>query len=126
MPFPAGERATISIDLLQVLNLVITQLLCNRVGGGKIAVREFLLFDAGVRRALEEVDPNEWPGMIRRMLSKGETHLGHPIIGQGMDVSARKLFEQGLISEDAMRHVSSRALVEGKIKPNENNEFGEE
>jgi defect-in-organelle-trafficking protein DotB len=112
MPFPAAERATISIDLLQVLNLVVTQLLCRRVGGGKVGVREFLVFDAGVRRALEDRDPNDWPKMIRKMLSTGETHLKHKVVGQGMDVAARRLHEKGIISYDDMKHISARAEIE--------------
>ena len=112
MPFPAAERATISVDLMQVLNLVVTQLLLRRVGGGKVAIREYMVFDAGVRRSLEDVPPDNWPKMLRQMLSCGYTPEGRPIIGQAMDKAAQALHEQGLISEEDMRFASSRAASE--------------
>ena len=112
MPFPAAERATISVDLMQVLNLVVTQLLLRRVGGGKVAIREYMLFDAGVRRALEDVPPDNWPKMLRQMLSSGQTPQGRPVIGQAMDKAARALHAEGLISEEDMHFASARAASE--------------
>ncbi len=108
MPFPAGERATISIDLLQVLNLVVTQTLHPRIGGGKVAVREFLVFDRSVRRALEEADHDHWPAMLRAMLATGRTPAGDPVVGQSMETAARALRDAGVLSDDSLRYLASR------------------
>ena len=112
MPFPGPERATISVDLLQVLNMVVTQILVKRVGGGKQALREFMIFDTNVKRALEEISPDEWPRMIRKMLSSGFTPQGKPVIGQAMDKAAKALFARNLISEEDMHAASVRTAVE--------------
>ena len=114
MPFPAGERATISVDLLQVLNIIVTQLLLPRLGGGKQAVREYLVFDGNVRVALEDQEANEWPRLLRKMLRIGKTDQGHPVIGQSMAVAARELVIRGRISEEAARYVIQRTAIEEK------------
>lgn len=106
MVFDPSERRTIAVDLLQVLNLVVTQLLVDKVGGGKQAVREYMVFDAAVRRELENMPVDDWPSQIRRMLSERR------VVGQSMAQTARKLLEQGLITETTAHHLAAREATE--------------
>ena len=106
LTFPPSERQTIALDLLQVLNMVVTQLLPDRVGGGKVAVREFMVFDAKVRRTLENVDVQYWPGKIRSLLKAGK------VIGQSMSQAAEKLFAQGLVSAETLEKLKARENAE--------------
>ncbi len=106
MVFDPSERRTIAVDLLQVLNLVVTQLLVDKVGGGKQAVREYMLFDSKVRRELENSPVDDWPSQIRRMLSERR------VVGQSMAQTARKLLEEGVITEETARHLAAREATE--------------
>lgn len=106
MPFDPSERRTIAVDLLQVLNLIVTQLLVDRIGGGKVAVREFMLFDAKVRRALEDISVDEWPSHIRKMLSEKR------VTGQSMAQAAAILHQEGKITLEVRKHLEIREASE--------------
>lgn len=104
MVFDPSERRTIAVDLLQVLNLIVTQLLVERVGGGKVAVREYMLFDANVRRELEDIPVEEWPARLRRILSEKR------VVGCSMAQSARDLYREGKITEEVKKHLEIREI----------------
>ena len=43
-------------------------LLVPREGGGKISLREYMIFDAETRAAFLRRDPDEWPGIARTFM----------------------------------------------------------
>ena len=109
MFFPGSERRGISIDLLECLNLLVTQLLLPRVGGGKVGCREFMVFDRKVRIALNSLDPEEWPGKIREMLNERR------VIGRSMADSARELLQANKITSETFEWVAARSSGESKV-----------
>lgn len=111
MAFPANERQTIAIDLLQVVNLIVTQLLITKIGGGKQGIREFMVFDANVRKFLEDLPVDTWPAQIRQMLTNKRVN-GRSIIGQSMKESADKLVASGVITPDVAMYISARQNAE--------------
>jgi defect-in-organelle-trafficking protein DotB len=108
--FSASERRGVAVDLLESLNMVVNQLLLDRVGGGKVAVREFMIFDRNVRTALMALDPDEWPTRIRQMLSL------HQVVGQSMSEDAERLLLKGVISPETFEWVANRTSNSSKIE----------
>jgi defect-in-organelle-trafficking protein DotB len=66
--FPHGERKARAIDIMNVLRMVVTQILVPRIGGGKVSLREYMIFDAETRAAFLRRDPDEWPGIARTFM----------------------------------------------------------
>lgn len=66
--FPADERKARAIDIMNVLRMLVTQILVPREGGGKISLREYMIFDAETRAAFLRRDPDEWPGIARTFM----------------------------------------------------------
>lgn len=102
MPFARDERDTVGIDLLQVLNLVVTQILVRDRQGGRVAIREFLVFDAALRRRLEASPAEQWPAIVREILLSGRG------IGRSMTAAATELLREGRIDEEIHAYVVAR------------------
>ncbi len=62
--FPPEERAERAVALLQGLTLVVTQMLVPNPEGGRTAIREWLVFDGGLKRRLFDTPREEWPRTI--------------------------------------------------------------
>ncbi len=87
---PADERANLVDALGQSLRLVINQRLAPSTDGKRTALREFLVFDAALRRRMQQADPSEWPDLAQRALD-GQ--------GQSYPAAIRAALEQGRITE---------------------------
>ena len=86
--FDPDERSERAYALMETLRMVVTQALVPRVGGGRVGVREWMVFNDIVREKLLDMDFNEWTSEIQRMLSN---------YGRSMNKSASMLFEEGVI-----------------------------
>ncbi len=86
--FEPDERAERAYALMETLRLVCTQALVPKIGGGRLGVREWMLFDDRVREKLLDMDYNQWSPEVQRMIDQ---------YGQTMEKSATKAFEAGLI-----------------------------
>ncbi len=86
--FDPDERSERAYALMETLRMVVTQALVPRVGGGRVGVREWMVFNDIVREKLLDMDFNEWTSEIQRMLSN---------YGRSMNKSASILFEEGVI-----------------------------
>jgi len=87
---PVDERANLVNALGQSLRLVINQRLAPSTDGKRTALREFLVFDAALRRQMQAADPSEWPDLAQRAL---DSH------GQSYPAAIRAALEQGRITE---------------------------
>jgi len=87
---PADERANLVNALGQSLRLVINQRLAPSTDGRRTALREFLVFDAALRRKMQAADPSEWPDLAHRALD-GQ--------GQSYPAAIQAALEQGRITE---------------------------
>ncbi len=88
--FPADERHGRTLDIMETIRLVIWQKLVPRVGGGRVALREYLVFDENVRDKLIGEVPETVTQATRRLVYE---------FGQPMIVDAKSKFDEGLISE---------------------------
>lgn len=106
--FVPSERMTKVFELAESLRLVIVQRLVRRVDGkGRVALREFLVFDQAVRDQLRVATSlREAEHMLAKLVErKGQTMLS----------SAQRAFDAGLISADIMTVIereSKSSLIE--------------
>jgi defect-in-organelle-trafficking protein DotB len=106
LPFPAEERETMAIDLLQVLNLIVTQLLVRDRTGGRTPIREFLVVTPELRHLLETRPLADWPRLLRETLSTGRAP------GRSLAASARLLARQGRIDDETAAYIAARETRE--------------
>lgn len=86
--FDGDERAERAYALMETLRMVVTQVLVPKINGGRVGVREWMVFNDLVREKLLDMDFNEWSSEIQRMI---------PNYGQTINKTATKLFEDGVI-----------------------------
>ncbi len=86
--FDSGERLERAYALIESTRLIVTQALVPRVGGGRVALREYLIFDEHVREHLLETPLENWTSETQNMLEK---------YGRTMQKSANAVYSQGLI-----------------------------
>lgn len=88
--FDANERSGRQIDLIEQLNIIIAQRLLRTVDGGKVAVREYLIFDDEVKVRLQSVDPLLLNVETRKIMQERKN---------GMVIEAKKLLNKGIIDK---------------------------
>ena len=100
--FPANEQAQIRTMLAESLQAVVSQLLCRKIGGGRIAVHEILLWTDGLPNTIRE-------GQISNIRTIIEANRG---IGMcSMDGGLKTLMENGIITgEEAYMKASDKKL----------------
>ncbi|MBY0428072.1 MAG: Flp pilus assembly complex ATPase component TadA [Alphaproteobacteria bacterium] len=86
--FDSGERLERAYALIESTRLIVTQALVPRVGGGRVALREYLIFDEHIREHLLETPLENWTSETQNMLEK---------YGRTMQKSANEIYSQGLI-----------------------------
>lgn len=102
MPFPDDVRRSMAVDIMESLRMVVTQLLIPRVGGGKVACREYMVFGRDIREVFLKESMDDWPKVSRRLLAEERA------IGKTMAKSALDLLARGLIDESVYERVAAR------------------
>lgn len=100
--FPPDEQATRGYDIISSARAIVTQILVERVGGGRVALREYLGFDRDIRRHLLSLPMTAWPAELEKFV---ESH------GQPMRVAAERALRDGLISEETYAWVVGRPSI---------------
>lgn len=100
--FPPDIRYQMSLDIMQQLRVACTQKLVEKVGGGRVAVREYMVFGHEIRAAFLREKTENWPKLVRSMLAEERA------IGQSMAQGAMKLLRAGLISEETFEEVAGK------------------
>ncbi len=88
--FENEERAERAYALMETMRMIVTQALVPKINGGRIGVREWMVFPDEVREKLLDMDFSQWSVEIQRMI---------PFYGQTMNKSATLVFEKGLIEK---------------------------
>ena len=86
--FEPGERNERAYALMETLRMIVTQALVPKVGGGRIGLREYLVFDDNIREQLLNMPIDKWTVEAQRFLVR---------YGRTMEQSANTAFESGLI-----------------------------
>lgn len=84
--FEPEERSERAYALMETLRLVVTQALVPKKGGGRMGIREWMIFSDDVREKLLDMDYKKWQSEIQRLI---------PPNGQTMSQSAANAFESG-------------------------------
>ena len=86
--FDPGERTERGFAMMETLRMVVTQALVPKVGGGRLGLREFLVFDENVREILLDQPLENWTSETQRLLVR---------YGQTMEQTATRAFRADLI-----------------------------
>lgn len=105
--FPADMQEGAGADILETLKVCCTQLLFPKRGGGKVALREFVVFDETARRQLAKRPTEQWPGLLRNMMIEGR------IQGQMMREAAWTAFERGDIERETFKQIVALETMQG-------------
>jgi defect-in-organelle-trafficking protein DotB len=88
--FDKDERTERAYALMETLRMIVTQALVPKKAGGRMGIREWMVFPDEVREKLMDKDFDSWSNEIQRMI---------PFYGQTMTKSATIAFEKGLIEK---------------------------
>ena len=86
--FDSDERAERAYALMETIRMIVTQSLVPKVNGGRMGIREWMIFPDDIREKLLDTDFKEWSAHIQRII---------PNYGRTMAESARIAFENGQI-----------------------------
>ncbi len=86
--FEPAERVERAFAMMEALRMVVTQALLPKIGGGRLALREYLVFDENVREILLDMPIEAWTTEAQRLLVR---------YGQTMEQTATRAFKAGLI-----------------------------
>lgn len=98
--FPYEIRERMSVDLMGALRMIVVQILVPKVGGGKVACREFMVFDPKTRARFLKMKQLDWPILIQRLLTQNE------VVGKTMLKSALDLLSEGSISMETFEQLA--------------------
>ncbi len=88
--FDSSERVERGYAMMETLRMIVTQALVPKIGGGRVGVREYMIFDDEIREHLLTVGMDNWSTDITNAL---------PRLGRTMGESARLVYEAGLIEK---------------------------
>lgn len=96
--FDPSERSERAYALMETVRLVVTQTLVPKIGGGRLGVREWMVFSDEVRDKFLSMDFKLWPAEIQRIIQFN---------GRTMAASAGIAFDAGLIDRRTYIMLSS-------------------
>ena len=96
--FPEGERATAIFDIVETSRFIMAQRLVRTRTGGRVAAREYLVFDEDVREQLIGLDQM---GKVTQEVKRLVEERGH-----SFKKEAARLLEAGEIDEQVARELS--------------------
>ncbi len=94
--FPEGEQNGIAVSLISSLRVGVQQRLVPRVGGGRVALREWLEFTEDHRNWLIEQDLHTIQGAVESLVQKD----GHPLM-----LDAEIAYGEGLIDKSVYTRI---------------------
>lgn len=100
--FPADERHSRALDILETMRLIVWQKLSPSTDGKRVALREFLVFDDKIRDILLGTDINLLAQTTRKLLKQ---------FGQPMLVDATKKFKAGLLPEREYKIIINQSEI---------------
>lgn len=91
MKFPTDARDGVTYDLLSVLRMIVVQKLLPSKTGGRVALREYLVFDKDIRDRLLKIDSKNVAKEIGKIVKDKKQRLFD---------SATRAYEAGLLDDD--------------------------
>lgn len=94
--FDAEEKNARATDLISSLQLIVAQQLLPSTDGGRVPIREYLVFNDEIREYLDEVDIEKITPEIKKLLK---------ICGRTFLEDAQEKFDQGFITEETLNGI---------------------
>ncbi len=88
--FEPSERTERAFALMETVRLIVTQTLVPKIGGGRVALREYMEFTEDRREHLLGMSFDKWPNELQSMVGK---------YGKTMEKAARDAIDAGLIEK---------------------------
>jgi defect in organelle trafficking protein DotB len=88
--FPSNERDGMQADIIDQIHMIVSQRLLRTVDGGRVAIKEKLIFTKKMKNHLLKINPLQINVAIRDIL---ESH------NEGLLIEAQKLLDDGKVSE---------------------------
>ncbi len=88
--FEPSERTERAFALMETIRMVVTQTLVPKIGGGRVALREYMPFTEEIRERLLSLTFDQWPLELMQMVPK---------YGKTMEKAAKDAYEAGLIEK---------------------------
>lgn len=86
--FEPNERTERAFALMETLRMVVTQALVPKIGGGRVGLREYMIFDENVREIMLDLPLERWTAEAQRLLVR---------YGKTMEQSATAAYKAGII-----------------------------
>ena len=86
--FDSSERSERAYSLMESLRLIVTQTLAPRVGGGRVGLREWMVFTDEIREKMLSMEFDRWSYELMKMV---------PMHGRSMAKSAKLEYDKGTI-----------------------------
>ena len=106
--FPADRQSQIRVMLSESLRGVVAQILCKKIGGGRVAVREILLAIPAIANLIREGKTFQIPSIMQTNKKIGMITLNDAL----MDVVEKKLVEP----QEAYVKAADKSGLEGMMK----------
>lgn len=88
--FEPSERTERAFALMETIRMVVTQTLVPKIGGGRVALREYMPFTEEIRERLLSLTFDQWPLELMQMVPK---------YGKTMEKAAKDAYDAGLIEK---------------------------
>ncbi len=88
--FEPSERTERAFALMETIRMVVTQTLVPKIGGGRVALREYMPFNEEIRERLLSLTFDQWPLELMQMVPK---------YGKTMERAAKDAYDAGLIEK---------------------------
>lgn len=73
--YPPGEQSSVASRLIGALRVIVVQRLMKTLDGKRRAIREFVVFDRGLRNRLQAVPCDQWAPILRKELEMARATL---------------------------------------------------
>lgn len=90
---PVDARTALTVALAQSLRLIVNQRLVPSADGRRTPLREFLIFNAELRRRFLDTNPDKWPALAQDLVNAGEH-------GQSFGAATRIALAERRITEE--------------------------
>lgn len=106
--FDPTERNARAVDIINALNMIVSQKLVQKIGGGRVALREYLIFDNEMKKRLQSCE-----------LDVLSFYCQEELINNGVSFyeSAKRNYEAGLITKEVLEE--EEAINKALEKQNE-------
>jgi twitching motility protein PilT len=97
--FPSEQQAQVRAMFAESIQAIVTQTLCKKIGGGRVAATEILIGTPAVRNLIREGKVHQLPGVMQTSQSVGM---------QTLEMSLQELMDRHLITRESAIEISGK------------------